>query len=198
MRCECGLDVFNKKGVISSHEKSTRHRMFLQYKDITVDGRVYCNSCESNIAVRRYEDHLQSKYHTQGIKKPKPDDIKIDCECGKKFYEEHRALHENTKYHKNELDKIGTKKEEYNRNKDLNNCCSRCLATKIKNRYYMMYDDDDELCLCCDEILKGGEKECQECNQMKDINTFERPYLLRCKPCCAIKARQYRLHKKSN
>ena len=47
------------------------------------------------------------------------------------------------------------------------------------------------LCICCDEILKGGNKQCIDCRAMKDINDFERPYLVRCKKCSCLRVKKY-------
>ena len=41
------------------------------------------------------------------------------------------------------------------------------------------------MCLCCDEISRGGEKRCIQCKEMTEINKMERPYLRKCKKCAA-------------
>lgn len=66
--------------------------------------------------------------------------------------------------------------------KDDFNWCSRCLATKIQDIYFIK---DKQLCQCCEDILKGGEKQCYVCKEQKSIELFEQPYLIKCKVCAA-------------
>ena len=118
-------------------------------------------------------------------------DMKIKCKCGKYILEVNHDKHILTKSHikattsqKDTSQKL--KIEKYDQNKDLNNCCSVCLKTEVPDKYFV---NSLNLCLCCDEIVKGGQKRCRDCKEIKDIETFERPYLLKCKTCASQRAR---------
>ena len=113
------------------------------------------------------------------------------CECGKEVFQTSYEKHMRDKSHikfmsaKKDVHKI--KLEKYEENKELNYCCSVCLKTDIPIQYFIPLLN---VCLCCDEISKGGEKRCRICKELKDITTFERPYLSKCKSCASKKARE--------
>ena len=58
--------------------------------------------------------------------------------------------------------------------------CTRCNAKYVPPHYYI---PEKLICQCCDQILKGGTRQCNTCNETKDITLFERPSLTRCKQC---------------
>jgi len=118
-------------------------------------------------------------------------DLKIKCNCGKYISTSNYNKHVLTKSHikattsKNDSSHK-LKVDKYEQNKNLNNCCSICLKTDIAEKYFI---NSVNLCLCCDELMKGGQKRCRDCKEMKDIETFERPYLVKCKACASQRAR---------
>jgi len=118
-------------------------------------------------------------------------DATIKCECGKDIfvykYEKHKLTKSHIKLMTPKKDHYKLKLEKYEQNKDINNCCGVCLKTDIPIEYFI---PSLNLCLCCDEVLKGGQKRCKICKEMKDIDSFERPYLCRCKNCASKKARE--------
>lgn len=82
---------------------------------------------------------------------------------------------------------INNKIDNFSKYKESLKSCSRCLKVGVPPEYYNIEKD---LCLCCEEILIGGTKICTRCKREKDINTFERPYLIKCKECAANRARR--------
>ena len=113
---------------------------------------------------------------------------RITCVCGKTIKATLYENHLKTKQHINKLRPKKTdteyKKTKYEENKDLNNCCSRCLKVDIPPCFYLPVS---KLCLCCDEIMKGGNKTCKICKQTTPVESMERPYLYYCKTCAAIR-----------
>ena len=58
------------------------------------------------------------------------------------------------------------------------------------------YNIKKSLCLCCDEILRGGTKQCLICHDFKDITLFKRSELKYCKEC--TKATSKAIYDKNN
>ena len=69
--------------------------------------------------------------------------------------------------------------------------CTNCKAKSVPMEYYNI---DKQVCVCCEEILKGGTKKCWHCFVVKDITLFQRPYLYSCRECAARITRE-RYHK---
>lgn len=111
---------------------------------------------------------------------------RVTCECGKSVRSTIYKKHLKTKQHLYDIRPKQTdmnyKLEKYNENKDVNNCCSRCLKVDIPPCYFLPIS---KLCICCDEILKGGEKTCRICKHSIPVELMERPYLYYCKKCAA-------------
>lgn len=90
--------------------------------------------------------------------------------------------HIGSKSHKIKIERKHRKENEYNNIKDSCNCCSICFSTSIDEYYFLK---DKQMCLCCDEISRGGVKRCKNCKELVDINKMERPYLKKCKECAS-------------
>jgi len=157
----------------------------LKYKDIIVDGKITCELCNVTVKVMSYDAHLKSALHAIG----KPSTDTFTCECGAVLNIRYKLHHENSQEHKYKIDKINKKDnkaiyklETYEKYKDTLNCCCRCLKVAVPDCYFLK---DSKLCICCDEILKRGEKRCRMCKEVKDIKDFERPYLFRCRKCAS-------------
>ena len=118
----------------------------------------------------------------------------ILCECGKSVRRNIYAKHLNTKQHIDAITPkipiVVAKLKQYNDNKNENNCCGRCLKINIPDCYYL---PNQHLCICCNEISKGGEKCCRICKQNTSVELMERPYLYYCKKCAAARAAKPRL-----
>lgn len=142
------------------------------------------NICKECLKVIRknYREKIQTE-------KPKTH-IKITCECGVAINEAIYANHIKTQYHlakvATKVDRAKIKRDRYEINKTLSNCCSRCFNTNIIDYYF---NKETNTCLCCDEIYNGLPKECRFCKEIKDLTEFERPYLYRCKICASKRAR---------
>ena len=78
------------------------------------------------------------------------------------------------------------KQEQYEKNRSLSNCCSKCFSINIVDH---CFNKETNTCLCCEEITTGPPKVCRHCKELKDLTEFERPYLFRCKSCAAKRAR---------
>ena len=137
---------------------------------------------------------------------------KVKCECGLYLNEDNMNKHLTSKTHNDLIKRKYRKLNNYNAMKDSYNCCSNCLKTNIDDLYFVK---DRQICSCCDEISRGGERRCKDCQQLVDINKMERPYLIRCKACakkrlskkvnckiCGVEVQLYNmarhLHKKHN
>lgn len=107
---------------------------------------------------------------------------KVKCDCGITINEHNMNKHINSKSHISKIEQRNRKVNNYNNLKDSCNCCSICYATSIDDYYFLK---DQYICLCCDEISRGGQKRCKECKQLVDVNKMERPYLKKCKECAA-------------
>ena len=155
---------------------------YLKYQDIIVNDKITCKKCNVTVNVKSYDGHLVSKLHYIG----KEANDKFTCECGETLCIRNRDSHYLTKIHNEKMKSLNCKNNDkinvYTRNKDKVNCCSRCFKIGVPDCYFLI---GVNLCLCCDEILKGGEKRCRNCKELKDINNFERPYLIRCKLCAS-------------
>ena len=115
---------------------------------------------------------------------------KVKCECGLYLNKDNMNKHLTSKTHRNVIERKCRKLNNYNAMKDSYNCCSKCLKTNVDDLYFLK---DRQMCSCCDEISRGGERICKDCQQLVDINKMERPYLIRCKACA-----NERLSKKVN
>jgi len=118
----------------------------------------------------------------------------IVCACGKNVRENSMEKHLKTNFHEYatriRTTDIENNKKLYEYNKKINNCCSNCYKINIPNQYYLA---DKGLCICCSEVLKGGEKLCILCNQNIKVELMERPYLHYCKKCAAARAKKPRI-----
>jgi len=165
---------------------------YLKYKDIIVDGKITCEKCNVTVNVMSYDSHLKSAVHAIG----KPSTDKFKCECGAELNLRYRDIHYKSKEHIEKMNKLNhrndSKIEAFIYYKDKVNCCSRCLKFLVPDCYFLK---DVNLCICCDEILKGGEKRCRACKELKNINDFERPYLIRCKQCAKKRLQKYSKNK---
>ena len=187
--CSCGINLkLNNGGGKAAHLKSKTHETYLKYKDIIVDGKITCIPCGITMKVMSYDGHLTCNLHKLGICKSD----KTICECGETIFTFSKERHLQSKTHIHKLHSIDQKLENkiaiYQSNKDNINCCKRCFKVGVPDIYFIPLIN---LCICCDEILKGGEKRCINCKEMKDINTFERPYLIRCRKCACIRTKRY-------
>ena len=187
--CSCGisLQLLNSTGKIC-HRRSKNHEVHMEYKDITVNGKITCIPCDVTMNVMSYKGHLESYLHKSGISRNET----YICECGETIFALSRERHLKSKSHIHKIHaeerKLEIKMIQYQLNKNISNCCKRCFKVSIPDMYFI---HDIELCKCCDEILRGGEKRCIGCKEIKDINTFERPYLIRCKKCACIRTKKY-------
>ena len=106
--------------------------------------------------VMSYDKHLASSMHRTGIAR----NNKFVCECGETIFEFSKERHLKSKSHINKLyssdNKNANKIAYYQANIDTVNCCKRCLKVSVPDQYFIPLLD---LCLCCDEILKRGEKD---------------------------------------
>ena len=188
--CSCGvsLKLLNNGGGKACHLRSKTHDTYLKYKDIIVDNKITCVPCGITMKVMSYDGHQTSNMHMAGISR----NNKFVCECGETIFEFSKERHLKSKSHIDKLhpsdNKNVNKIAQYQANIDIVNCCKRCLKVSVPDQYFIPFMN---LCLCCDEILKGGEKRCINCKEMKDINTFERPYLIRCKKCACLRTKRY-------
>jgi len=112
----------------------------------------------------------------------------ISCECGKKvkahIYEKHIKTKQHLYVIRPKKTDLSYKQQQYEQNKDLNNCCKNCLKTDIPPCYYISHTN---LCVCCSQILAGGTRLCRICKQDKPVELMERPYLYYCKSCANIR-----------
>jgi hypothetical protein len=65
--------------------------------------------------------------------------------------------------------------------------CTRCKAQYVPPHYYI---EELKICQTCDQLSKGGTRQCNTCSEIKDITLFERPSLTRCKQCAAKRTKQ--------
>ena len=56
--------------------------------------------------------------------------------------------------------------------------CSICFKLITQDNYI-----SQDLCKICDIVLKGGTRQCNICNEIKDVIYFERTYLKTCFQC---------------
>ena len=56
--------------------------------------------------------------------------------------------------------------------------CTICWKLITADNYI-----SQDLCKTCDLVLKGGTRQCNICNEIKDIIFFERNYLRTCFQC---------------
>jgi hypothetical protein len=49
-----------------------------------VDGKYYCESCQTTIVAKTYNRHIKTKIHLAGVIK---NEQKIKCECGGFYYQ---------------------------------------------------------------------------------------------------------------
>ena len=175
--CECGVVLPRYSATrMNTHKKTKTHEQYMKYKHLIVDGKITCTTCNAELRAISYEEHLKSYKH---IMKTNPDVV------NPKILEDIRIKAEA---------KLNKKLGVYNANKDISNCCVRCMAVNIDGRYFIPLLN---LCMCCDEIIKGGNKRCTSCKEMKDINLFERLYLHRCKLCASTRKYYLRDYRKS-
>ena len=107
---------------------------------------------------------------------------KVKCDCGLSVTIGNMNKHMSSKSHITKIENKNRKFNNYNMLKDSCNCCSICFATTIDAPYFLQ---DKQMCLCCDEILRGGQKRCKNCKQLVEISKMERPYLKKCKECAS-------------
>ena len=166
---------------------------YIKYENIIIDDKITCEKCNISVCVMSYDNHLKSNTHKVG--KSAFDTFK--CECGEVLSNRYKEAHNTSQTHINKINhkryKNVKKFECYDYSKDKVNCCSRCLKISVPDCYFL---NDTKLCICCDEILKGGEKRCRNCKENKDINDFERPYLIRCRKCANTRLSNYVRNKK--
>jgi len=209
--CECGM-VLNSinKGGIASHLKSKTHQLRLKYPEKVVSNKIECDICHILVEIMKYENHLETQDHKLNLERICKNDL--ICECGIEIeLKSETAMrdHYRSKSHKHAImlkeagmkekdyfefkkqekmnRKLQEKEKNYNENKDSCNCCKRCFACNIPQKYY---NPDQRLCVCCVEILQGGTKICTMCEDEKDINSFERPYLIRCRKCAGMRLKE--------
>ena len=187
--CSCGLSMKGLSNIAKAcHLKAKSHEVHMKYKDITIDDKITCIPCGISMKVMSYTGHLESNLHKSGVSRNET----YICECGETIFALSKERHEKSKAHirriHSEDEKLEVKLLQYEANKDISNCCKRCLKISIPDMYFI---PGINLCICCDEILRGGEKRCIGCKEVKNISTFERPYLIRCKKCACIRSRKY-------
>lgn len=209
--CDCGLIVTNTKGSINCHLRSSGHTLRLKYKDILLEkDKIFCKVCNTKLDLLRYEEHLESDDHKFKFEMSKK--YTLSCECGydivmyddtalRKHYSS--GLHQKglrLKHSHLSEDEFNYLRKTYNKFRKFesskvknNNCCERCLAINIPERYY---NAEQKLCICCIRINKGGNNKCATCKQEKDITLFERPYLFRCKSCASLRQQKVQANKK--
>jgi len=180
--CECGMVIRTNTAI---HLRGKTHEIRMKHKDIiNSEDKITCDKCNISVGFLAYDKHLESKTHIIDNKD------NIICDCGKTVKAVNYDRHCNSIDHNNYI-KISNnnilKEEIYNENKDINMCCCVCKAIKLDSKYYVK---ELNLCICCDEILKGGQKKCSMCKELFDIDMFERPYLLKCKKCAAERAKK--------
>ena len=138
--CECGeyITTDNEKD-IATHNKSKRHTIYTKYKDIIINGKITCIPCNLTLNPMSYETHLESNSHKNGIRR----DETFSCDCGRDIHIYVKELHLKSKAHKELLlkkeiieEKQAYKMERYRINKDRNNCCERCFAVRIPDKYF--------------------------------------------------------------
>jgi len=106
--------------------------------------------------------------------------MKVNCDCGLAVNELILAKHIRTKRHIQLIENKYRKINKYNEYKDVVNCCLICLKTHIDDGFFIK---DGKICICCDEISRGGVKTCKDCKELVNVTRFERPYLIRCRDC---------------
>jgi len=187
--CTCGLSMKELSSIAKSgHIKTKSHEVHMKYKDIIVDDKITCIPCGITMKVMSYPGHLGSILHKSGSSRNET----YICECGETIFKMSKERHEKSKAHLHKLhyedEKLEVKLQHYESNKDISNCCKRCLKVSVPDMYFIPVIN---LCICCDILLRGGEKRCIGCKEVKNINTFERPYLIRCKKCACIRSKKY-------
>jgi len=105
---------------------------------------------------------------------------KVKCDCGLEVNELILEKHSKTKTHNHLITDKYRKINNYNEYKDIVNSCQICLKTHVTDKFFIK---DRKICICCDEISRGGEKTCRGCKELVHVTRLERPLLLRCKDC---------------
>ena len=106
--------------------------------------------------------------------------MKVECDCGLTVSELILERHIKTKRHVQLIANKYRKINKYNEYKDIVNCCSICLKTHIDDEFFIK---DKKICICCEELSRGGVKSCKDCKELVNVSRFERPYLIRCRDC---------------
>ena len=184
--CECKL-VYASQKILDKHKQSKLHNFRMKYS-ADENNTTHCESCDIDIDVTRYENHLLTVKH-----KEKSGIIMNKCYCkvcGKTIselkYEEHLKSKSHLKKLKVKQDKQDLRNQLYESKKDLTNCCKECKHVDIHDSHF---NKEFTMCNYCYEVSINGTKTCLYCKQIKPTKLFERPQLHFCKECVNLKKR---------
>jgi len=185
--CECKL-VYASQKILDKHTKTKLHNFRMKYS-ADENNTTHCESCNIDIDVTRYENHLQTILHQEkaGISVNK-----YHCKiCGKTIrelnYEEHLKSKSHQKKMKLKQDKHDLRDQLYESKKDLTNCCRECKHVNIHDSHF---NKEFSMCNYCYGVSINGSKQCFYCKQIKPTKVFERPQLYFCKECVNVRKRK--------
>jgi hypothetical protein len=182
--CECKL-VYASQKILDKHMKSKLHNCRMKYP-ADENNMTHCESCNVDIDVTRYENHLKTIRHQERSGIPVN---KMHCKiCGKTInehkYEEHLKAKSHQKKMNLKLYKQYLREQLYESKKDLSNCCKECKHVNIQDSHF---NKEFTMCNYCYEVSINGTKQCYCCKQIKPTKIFERPQLYFCKECVNLK-----------
>ena len=184
--CDCKL-LYTSQKMLDRHKTTKLHSFRMKYP-ADENNKTHCKTCNVDIDVTYYENHLQTFQHQEKAGVPVK---KYNCKiCGKTVRELKYEEHLKSKSHQNKMklkqDKQDFKEQEYESKKDTSNCCRECKHVNIHDSHF---NKEFSMCNYCYGVSIDGTNQCHYCKQIKPTKLFERPQLLFCKECVNFKRR---------